>query len=552
MRRPFLCLALVVLTTLAWRPTDAVGRTDLSPEQWQRDLDFVVEQIETRHPDPFFRVDEGTFRAAAQRLREEMPSLDDVAATVRLAELVAMVEDGHTRLDPYEGGRFATWFPVRFRLFTDGLFVTMAPPEQRDLIGGRVLRIGRFSAEEAFAAAARMVPAENEERSTARTPLHLSSGEALTGLGAIDSPRTLPLRVRTVTGEVKTVELDGVSQPQEQGWFWRWLRAPAGTNAVHGFEELPVHLGLQVRGAPTYHFDYLPDSKTLYFQLVGFWDAGSEPFFDFWDRMWAFYDSHEVERFVFDLRTNGGGDGSRVTRMVHAFIRRPELEEPGRLFVLVGGKTFSASVMMAEAMERHTRATFVGEPMGAGYNHYGDAASLTLPESGMQLHVSLLYWQLSRSDDGRRVISPHVPAPFTSEDYFSGRDPALSLILEGKALGIPDLFRVHGAETALASFGKWKESYADLGWWEPFGERELNSLGYELLGAGKTADARAAFQLNADTFPDSFNVWDSLAESCMKAGDHDAARKHYRRSLHLNPGNGNARAMLVRLGAPPD
>lgn len=44
-----------------------------------------------------------------------------------------------------------------------------------------------------------------------------------------------------------------------------------------------------------------------------------------------------------------------------------------------------------------------------------------------------------------------------------------------------------------------------------FGERSLNTFAYELLGAGDHQGAIAVFRLNASEFPQSGNVWDSLA-----------------------------------------
>lgn len=61
------------------------------------------------------------------------------------------------------------------------------------------------------------------------------------------------------------------------------------------------------------------------------------------------------------------------------------------------------------------------------------------------------------------------------------------------------------------------------------------------------AGAIQIFTLNAETFPESANVWDSLAEAHMKAGDTDLAETYYQKSLDLDPNNDNARAMLKKL-----
>lgn len=76
-------------------------------------------------------------------------------------------------------------------------------------------------------------------------------------------------------------------------------------------------------------------------------------------------------------------------------------------------------------------------------------------------------------------------------------------------------------------------------------ERLVNSLGYERLNDDGDPDgAVEAFRINAKTFPDSGNVWDSLGEGLMAAGDDQGALESYRKSLAIDPGNENGRRRL--------
>ncbi len=53
---------------------------------------------------------------------------------------------------------------------------------------------------------------------------------------------------------------------------------------------------------------------------------------------------------------------------------------------------------------------------------------------------------------------------------------------------------------------------------KPTGELTLNNAGYAFLAGGKVDEAIQIFELNTKFFPESFNVWDSLAEAYAKAG----------------------------------
>lgn len=112
-----------------------------------------------------------------------------------------------------------------------------------------------------------------------------------------------------------------------------------------------------------------------------------------------------------------------------------------------------------------------------------------------------------------------------------------------------ELAAVHqaeGVEAMIAHYRDLRARFHGRGAYD-FGEGTLNALGYGLLGAGQHDDAIAVFRLNAEQFPDSGNVWDSLAEAYLKAGHREQAIVFYQKSLELDPGNANAAARLGEL-----
>ena len=63
--------------------------------------------------------------------------------------------------------------------------------------------------------------------------------------------------------------------------------------------------------------------------------------------------------------------------------------------------------------------------------------------------------------------------------------------------------------------------------------------------------ALAVLRLNATVFPESGNVWDSLAEGYLAAGRTELAEIYYRKSLELDPDNVNALEKLRELKRTP-
>ena len=68
-------------------------------------------------------------------------------------------------------------------------------------------------------------------------------------------------------------------------------------------------------------------------------------------------------------------------------------------------------------------------------------------------------------------------------------------------------------------------------------ERNRNLLGYILLAQNKTEEALQVFKENVKKFPNSWNVYDSLAECFSKQGNKKQAVKYYKMALKKAPDN---------------
>jgi tetratricopeptide (TPR) repeat protein len=101
-----------------------------------------------------------------------------------------------------------------------------------------------------------------------------------------------------------------------------------------------------------------------------------------------------------------------------------------------------------------------------------------------------------------------------------------------------------GIEAGLAQYRDLKSGQANL---YDFREPELNTLGYQLMRAGKLKEAIEVFKLNVEAYPKGFNTYDSLGEAYMDYGNNELAILNYKKSIELNPENTNAVEMLKRL-----
>jgi tetratricopeptide (TPR) repeat protein len=81
-------------------------------------------------------------------------------------------------------------------------------------------------------------------------------------------------------------------------------------------------------------------------------------------------------------------------------------------------------------------------------------------------------------------------------------------------------------------------------------EADVNTLGYQLLNGGKNDDAIEVFKKNTELYPESWNVWDSLAEGYMNKGEKKLAIENYTKALKMAPEDQHARinGALAQLG----
>lgn len=80
----------------------------------------------------------------------------------------------------------------------------------------------------------------------------------------------------------------------------------------------------------------------------------------------------------------------------------------------------------------------------------------------------------------------------------------------------------------------------------PAPEGVINQLGYQLLFAGKTDEAIATFKANIERYPQSANVYDSLAEAYERGGQIEVAQPLYEKAQALGAQNRDPNAAIYK------
>jgi hypothetical protein len=394
--------------------------------RWREDLAFLRAAMPANHANLFHTMGRASFDSALASIDARLPTLARHQVIVELQRLAARIGDGHSNVSPWRDPAvgFRT-LPVVLYAFEDGMFVRAATAERRDLLGRRVLAIGGVPIDSAMALVRPLIGRDNEMGAIAWGPVLLGIPEVLHALGLAKSPERVTMTLER-GGARRDVTLDPAgplpltSGEPDRSWIVRegWVDAS---------ETAPRPLWLTDPGN-LYWYRFLPESRAMYAQLNAVQPKDGDSLAAFMSRTLAAADSAGAERLVLDLRLNGGGNGHWIGVILPALIRS-RYNQPGKLFVLTGRRTWSAAQMLVSEIEKYTHATFVGEPTASRGNHYGDSRRLTLPNSKVTFRVSTLYWQFSDPRDTRPWITPAIEAPLTFSAYAAGRDPALEAAL---------------------------------------------------------------------------------------------------------------------------
>jgi hypothetical protein len=409
--------------------TRRTDRERLNPREvaaWREDLEFCREQLPKRHADLFHSLPREEFHAAIDSLERRLRELTANQVATEILRLTARVNDGHTRVRRETMGHHM--LPVRLHYFSDGLFVVAGAARYSPLVGGRVLRIGTLSAEAAHAAVRPLlsVDGDNENRRKLLASELLVTPEVLQSIGASAEDDVVDLTVLR--------DGDSVVAQLPAGHFRPWVN--------HGWPANPrgwVDARASAANAPPlwlrhsdrcYWHSFLANGEALYVQFNEVHDGPTgAPIATFFPRVFDEAEKRNVPRLVLDLRLNGGGDNQLNRAIWHALVRCDRLNRKGRLWVLVGPKTFSAAICLVDELELNTHALFAGEPTGGPPNHWGDPVEVTLPNSRIALEASTLWWQFQDPRDRRERRMPDLPVPTSFADYARNVDPVLDAVM---------------------------------------------------------------------------------------------------------------------------
>ncbi len=478
------CCILHVAITLAElqtpnnEPNQPIFAKLIPPDKLKEDLDFLFKTIEEVHPNMYAYISKEEFSKYRNKLYNQVDHpMNPLEFYKLVAPVVASLKNGHTFIQPFKeelkkvaegGGRV---FPLS--LYLDGTKVILEKNYSSTQLplGEPVLTINGQPAAELFAKFTQLFPAENRNSNPA----------------VLEQPGLLGWLLRLEFGPVESWTLE--------------IRETNSLAKTYTVKSVPLEKIIATQARPNNeneknYYQYLPEYDTT---LIGINSFGTdlEKFKKFLRESFQKIRNGKISNLIIDIRENHGGSDLNANALLEYLTQRPyqqfeqacikissraekgiaplrqqspqlfenkelgdiitldlPLKTPpdnplgftGRIFVLIGPRSFSTGTSFAATIRQFQIGTLAGEETGDPTILYGNIINVPLPNSGLTVAIAGRAFVLAGGKPDGRGVLPDYEVKQKPEDTAKGIDTVLQFTL--------DLVKKSGSEISSVPKGE--------------------------------------------------------------------------------------------------
>lgn len=394
-----LFLACLILSSFCTAAQDSLRK-----ERLLKDIDAYREGIERLHASPFTRISKATFEQQLDSIKQASPGMNADEVLVAMMRVNALLADEHTRILYTD----STAYPYVPYWFKEGVYIALADSAHSAAAHTKLLAVNGRPLDTIIAVLRELLPDKNIMSVRSEVPALLQLPAILHGCGLTDAVRSIDVLSLNDAGDTLHTMFSAIPSAQR-----KMDRLPAVKKMLRNSRE----------GNYWYHYDTA--SGIFYFNYSRCFDEKDKTFEKFDWEMEREIRKNKPSRIVIDLRNNGGGNSGLLKPFI-SFLKGSRLDEKGKIFVLIGRRTFSAAVLNAVSLKRETHAILAGEASSGSVNHFGDIRFFDLPACGARVCYSTRYIKLNTRYDG--PVLPDLKMEEQFADYIKGVDALLDYV----------------------------------------------------------------------------------------------------------------------------
>ena len=382
-------------------------------KKWLEVLDFLQNKLPMLHKNLYYTTNEAEYLERIHSLVNKLEHLEDLTINAEIAKIVASVGDAHTSVDiPVH-----YLCPLEFYWFSDGIYAINTAKSDEVLRYKRITQIDGIGIETVIEKMSAMISHENQSYLKSLLPKYLPAVEYLYGLGIARTVKGLTFTVENEIGHVS--EWFVPSCP-----FAEYQELLRENRVYFPAETLPLFRKNPDRN---YWMEYLKNQRLLYFKYNICKEMQDETVKAFGERLLRSVEENEPEKLVIDMRNNTGGNSTLLDPFIDKLVKCERINQPGKIYVIIGRDTFSSALLNVYSMKNKTRATLVGEPTGGKPNCFGEVLRVRL-DSGFLISYSTKYYHLIE-DDLMSSLFPDVQLEYSMQNYIELADPFMEYIM---------------------------------------------------------------------------------------------------------------------------
>ena len=373
---------------------------------FRSELELLKNTIEQKHINPFDQCNPTTWENAWKNLFENIALLHRDEIVAACISIVSELQDEHTMVFPMD--KFT--LPFRLKWTNEGAIIFVTDSSHQNLLNTTLLEINGVDIFHAKHLIGSQLKQDNLWYVEDMSNYFFVSPTLLKAKKILNPNASNFIKVKDALGKIREEQIQLLPTNVRHQWIYaEWTKS------------LP---SFQKTGNYWFHFD--EQNKALYLNYEKCKEDENYPFKNFLKDVWSSVKLNHPKKIIIDLRSNPGGNSAILQPLIKKIASSP-YNEKGKLFVLIGTKVISSSLINAVQFKQKTKAIFIGQPTSGNLIHFGEIKSFELPLLQCRVIYSTNKFDLMNGTKGS--LHPDIEITYTIADYRSGKDPAYEIAI---------------------------------------------------------------------------------------------------------------------------